>query len=117
MDRIEIYAKSEADFIHWKTFSKFTDINRFSDKFIDEFISELDWVCISIYQDLTEDFMQKFSYKLDWISVCLSQTMSEEFVREFQHKVCWDSLLLGPSEKKLSLEFRDEFKDRFNIVD
>jgi hypothetical protein len=117
MSRVEVNAELEADSIHWKTFSKFVDINVLSDNFIDKFINELDWICISIYQDLTEEFMQKFSYKIDWVSASLFQTMSEQFIREFQHKVCWDHLLDGPTGKILSKEFRDEFKDRFNISD
>jgi len=114
---IEIIAEIYADTIHWETFCKYTDINKYSFDFIDKFSDEIDWFIISVFQDLTEEFMCKYNKLIDWYSVSIYQTLSEQFVREYQHKVFWDNLLLGPSSKVLSKEFKDEFKDRFNISD
>src|SRR5574344_1543872 len=76
-------------------------------------INEVNWVCISIYQKLSEDFIREFQDNVDWNCISQSQKLSEDFIREFQNKVYWNWI---SQSQKLSENFIREFKNEVNWV-
>lgn len=136
----ENYAKYNADSVCWETFSTFADINDFSYDFIDRFSEEIYWESISKFQDLSEEFLDRYANRLNWeyistfqilsedciryhkkrvvwASISFYQNISKQFIREFQHKINWDMLYVGLNKGAVDQQFREEFKDRFNIPD
>ena len=77
-------------------------------------MDEVDWLCISRWQKLSEDFIREFSDKLNWGCISYYQKLSEDFIREFADKVCWHVI---SSSQKLSENFIREFKDRVDWYD
>src|SRR5574344_1881028 len=78
-------------------------------------INEVNWVCISIYQKLSEDFIREFQDKVYWNWISQSQKLSENFIREFQNEVYWFNISIY---QKLSEDFIREFQNKvywFNI--
>src|SRR5574344_840227 len=78
-------------------------------------INEVNWVCISTYQKLSEDFIREFQDKVNWVYISENQKLSEDFIREFQNEVYWNSISIY---QKLSEDFIREFQNKvywFNI--
>lgn len=77
-----------------------------------ESAKEIDWNCIAIYKDISEQFLAEFKDKIDWKYISEYQKLSEKFIKEFKDKVNWRNI----SEKqRLSGNFIYEFRDRLNI--
>jgi hypothetical protein len=78
-----------------------------SEKFINRFVSLLDWTIISQYQALSEHFIEKHQNYLKWPIISQYQIMSENFIRKFQNNVDWN--MIAERDKILSTDFIIEF--------
>jgi hypothetical protein len=66
----------------------------------------MNWNCISIHQNLSEDFIREFKDKVDWINISTYQKLSEKFIKEFKDYVDWNCV---STYQKLSKKFIKEF--------
>jgi hypothetical protein len=69
-------------------------------------INDIDWLDVSVNQELSENFMREFQDKVDWGIISAQQNLSEDFIREFQDKVDWDNISINQAcdseeEKKI----------------
>jgi len=94
--------------LDWICISKY---QKLSEEFIREFQDKVNWDCIFTYQKLSEDFIREFQDKVYWYYISKYQKLSEEFIREFQDKVNWNYI---SKYQKLSEEFIREFKRKVN---
>ena len=83
-----------------------------SESFIEKFEDKVHWYCISKYQTLSEPFIEKWKDKIDWYCISAWQTLSERFIEKWKYEVNWDCLL---NNKNIHWhEFSEEFFDRYN---
>lgn len=50
-------------------------------------LESIDWKCISIDQNLSEDFMREFQDEVNWYYISLYQNLSDDFIIEFQDRL------------------------------
>jgi hypothetical protein len=93
--------------INWPRVSRYQTIELLSEKFINRFVSLLDWTIISQYQALSEHFIEKHQNYLKWPIISQYQIMSENFIRKFQNNVDWN--MIAERDKILSTDFIIEF--------
>ena len=55
---------------------------------------KLDWISISMTQELTHKFIRKFKDKVDWQCISEYQKLSDDFIIEFQDKVSWPEIFM-----------------------
>ena len=75
-----------------------------------------DWHDANFYANnkLDEDFIRVFKDKVNWISISMTQDLSEDFIREFKDKVHWGCI---SKYQKLSESFILEFNDKIVLSD
>ena len=49
----------------------------------------INWSCVSLDGNLSEDFIRKFQDKVNWTYITRYQKLSESFIEEFQDKIDW----------------------------
>ena len=75
-------------------------------------LTNMDWNCISVYQDLSEDFIREFRDKLYWRHMSYYQKLSEDFIWEMIDKININYL----SIENLSLFEIEEFRFFYNHI-
>lgn len=89
----------------WNYISRYVDVTKIPQKFIDILGYKLDWHVISFHQKLSESFIEKYSDLLNWNLISMSQTLSEDFILEHSDLVNWCNIFLF---QDLSDEFKQE---------
>jgi phage anti-repressor protein len=100
--------KKFKDNVDWICISQY---QKLSEEFIEKFQDKVDWYDISKYQKLSEEFIEKFKNNVDWICISKYQHLSETFIEKFQNKVDWDYI---SAYQKLSETFIEKFKNKVN---
>lgn len=99
------YIRKHKDEVDWICIS---ERQKLSEEFIREFQDYVDWEDVSEYQELSEDLIREYKDCINWYWISYSQKLSEEFIREFKHKVNWHWINIY---QELSDEFRKEFEE------
>jgi predicted alternative tryptophan synthase beta-subunit len=47
-------------------------------------LMKVDWICISKYQDLSEEFLEKYSNKVSWYWIIRRQNLSDDFKNKYK---------------------------------
>lgn len=79
------------DEIDWLYISMYQNL---SEKFIEKFQNKVDWDNISLYQVLSESFIEKFTYKVNWFFISKKQKLSEDFIEKYINYVDWSNILI-----------------------
>jgi len=106
------YKWNNIDDINWLNISIEQNL---SEDFIREFHDKVDWFQISRFQKLSEGFIIKEfkdKGKIYWFNISIGQKLSEDFIRKFQDKVNWENISCF---QDLSDEFIEEFKDKLDL--
>ena len=67
-------------------------------------LTHLDWVDISLYQQLSEDFIDKYSNELEWTYISTHQKMSATFIIKHMDKIKWNWIQDNPQINHEELE-------------
>lgn len=68
-------------------FHEIPQYQKLSEKFIDEFNSDLSWTLISAYQKLSEPFIERYQDKIDWPLIFQYQKLSPEFNEKYKNRL------------------------------
>jgi hypothetical protein len=74
-------------------------------------LTKLDWLRISVSNNLPEEFIREFKDKVCWGEISALQNLSEEIMRECKDKIVWTNI---SRKQKLSNEFLIEFEDKID---
>lgn len=76
--------------------------------------SNLDWVLISKFQNLSIFFIDKYKDKLDWVLISEFQYLPVEYISLIKDKICFESL---GKNVKISNLINDDFINKFKDED
>lgn len=79
--------------------------------FPEQTLTKLDWLRISVSNNLPEEFIREFKDKLCWGEISALQNLSEEIMRECKNEIVWTNI---SRKQKLSNEFLIEFDDKID---
>ena len=74
-------------------------------------LMKIDWLRISVSENLSEEFIREFKDKVSWGEISALQNLSEEFMRDYKDKIIWRNI---SRKQKLSNEFLIEFEDKID---
>jgi hypothetical protein len=75
------------------------------------YTNDVNWVCISMDQKLSEEFIGKYQDKVCWQYISAYQKLSEDFIEKHADKINWKHI---SAYQKLSEEFIDKYQDKVN---
>lgn len=63
-----------------------------TEPFIEQYSEQLNWGCISRFQDLSDHFVERNRYRIDWFLFCTRDDLSLDLLERCSKFVRWDAL-------------------------
>ena len=74
----------------------------FDEELIEMYKNKINWVSLSMYQDLTENIIEKYKDNINWFFISVYQNLTERIILKYKNYVNWKCISLY---QELSLDF------------